>query len=249
MPDLLRILAEETTIFRQFNNYLDLSPRAVAFAAPNEDDIPHWNSVYPLTEFSRLSDAECAAAAQFYSDKGVTGHVIVPLPEWSEEPGEVEDYFFWGGAASTPPQRQVVSSLSPDLSSFSRIVQQSFDMADSTREYFQAKMEVLGARAGSRFWIAWRNGAPVGCASTFVTDGGANYLFNVGVVPEARRQGVASDVILSVCEQVAGDIYTYTPTEAMAEQILPAAGFVHAGRIAKPALADYMGARATASSG
>jgi ribosomal protein S18 acetylase RimI-like enzyme len=74
-----------------------------------------------------------------------------------------------------------------------------------TVEEILAGNRAEGIHDPRRWWLAWQSGRPVGVALTSAQpEGGSWDLAYMGVVPEARRQGVARELLLTVLLEARG---------------------------------------------
>ena len=242
---LQKIINEEISIFKIFTEYLELSENAIAFAVPDSEQIMHWNCVYSKVANHKFSKNELDKAQSFYSSLGVKGHLMLIDKKWKKSSLESEEYFYiinneTKSIYHSTDLSEFVPKCTQDLMSFCKILKSAFNLDDKTTLCFYNKMKVFSEHDGNKFWIVYKNNTPCGCASTFLTQSGHNFLFNVGVMPKYQGQNIGSQMVRSVVSMSDLPLYTYSYNSLMQNKILPDSGFKSAGWVYKLLLDTYV---------
>lgn len=244
MEPLDLAISQEQSIFRLFSCHAKISNRLTAFHAPDSNEVAHWDSAYPNSMTTKLTRDELALVKQYYKDHDKSGYILSGLPEHRDKSVDTNSYFALkesiGDRDIDPKSMDKFSA--PDLGTldfFSETIGKCFNLNEETVDFFRKKMVTIKKSVKSHFYVVHYDGNPCGVCSTFRTQNGSDFLFNVGVLPEFRMNGVASQMILFVASQAKTPLYTYTPNDSMRDSILPAAGFKFIGDVYTVPVSEY----------
>jgi GNAT superfamily N-acetyltransferase len=227
--ELFAALVEERSIFRQFSSSLHAGDYEL-FYSPESSQVPHWNLAYPsLPGMGNPSESTAKALAAKYASLNVNGHFASADPGFARQAAEESEYFRLderpAPTATKAASVAEVDNHEDDLPRFCDTIQEVFALNNETRAYFEKKMRLLATRPDSRFYVVKKGSVVVGACSTFRTEGGGDFLFNVAVREEFQGQGLARAVIQYAAERSGRPLYIYSHNPIMREGILPAAGF------------------------
>lgn len=230
---LFACLAEERSIFRDFNSYKDIGNFQV-FSSPGLSEIAHWNLAYPLKS-SHLTPnpEELRSIKLLFKQQNLSGHILVTDKNQSGGSAEESEYFLLTGAPKLDKSSLVneMTHVESELEQFCNLIQTSFSLKSETIAYFKIKMTMLSVRSETKFYIIKLQNNIVGGCSTFRTDSGATFMFNVAIHPRVQKRGLAKDIISYAAKKNTTPLYTYSHNPIMRESILPSIGFTSIGTI------------------
>lgn len=230
---LFTSLSEERSIFQSFNSFENIGSFEL-FSSPGLDEIPHWNLAYPLISSVPYPSTEDFEKINAYYSKMLTqGHLLVQDSKFSSIANEESEYFQLNDTPNLIDQNfsKEMSHTDSDLDRFCELIQTSFSLQKRTAEYFRKKMELLRQRPESKFFVVTIGKEIIGGCSTFRTENGSTFMFNVATHPKMQNKGIARDIIAYAALKSSKPFYTYSHNTIMRKTILPNLGFSSIGTV------------------
>lgn len=230
---LFTCLREERSIFRSFNSFENIGNFEL-FSSPGLDEVTHWNLAYPTNSSFLFPRSEDFVKMNSYYDKlAVQGHLLVDDSRFTRIAKEESEYFQLNDSPLVTEQNfsSEMSHTDSDLDQFCELIQISFSLQKKTAEYFRKKMELLSLRTDSKFFVIKIGRNIIGGCSTFKTDNGSTFMFNVATHPKMQNRGIGRDIIAYAALKSSKPFYTYSHNAVMRKSILPNLGFTSIGTI------------------
>lgn len=229
------IVQQEQTIFERFSQYHQISPSCTVFLTPNTTEVPHWNVVYPNKLPYTYSENETKNADELFNNENVYGHLISTDKEQHEQSNEVSEYFYLNSNSNSsthPDDSDDVQLLSDsNIDQFTNAVSDAFNFDSVTRKTFNKKMKLFASIKGNKFYVFGKNGKIAGTLSSFESEKGLKFLFNMSVALEFRGQGISSKLLEKVVKKNPGKYVIYSHNPIMRNVIIPRAGFKSVGTL------------------
>lgn len=228
--NLFQALKEEQSIFRHFSHYIKKNNHT-CFWSPEINTVPHWNLVYPDEQGLEI-DLDCIK--KLYFENSLTPHIIrFTQPKRVESISEEIEYFFLDKMKLNVNKvvHHDISHLDGDLDHFCEIIKKAFDFDIKTSQFFYQKMNCLYEQPNSKFYTINKKGSVIGCSSTFRTENGYDFMFNIATLPEFQRRGVAKSIIQYVTQVSERSLLIYSHNPIMREVILPKLGYKSLGSV------------------
>ncbi len=232
VSELVDAILQEQSVFRSFSHWKTLNEKCTAFCAPDTDLVPHWNLVYPSSVDARFNESDRQLIQSFYGERGRRPHLLTLGDDRKNCSVERLHYLVLRESLRMQvalPCLKVddgfMARHDVDLEAFADVVGAVFNFDEDTRRFFLSKMELMSRIDGSQFWIVYSGKRPIGTASTFLTENGGRFLFNVAIVQDVQNRGLGKSMLQTVVDETPRPIYVSSPNAAMVETILPSLGF------------------------
>lgn len=231
-PELFKCLTEERSIFRIFDSSQAIGDFE-AFHSPRREAIAHWNLTYPAkANKPNPTPDELSALLKFYQTLDIEGYLATTDRRTRDIAAEECEYFRLEGAPRVDRDVKVENyrHRPEDLRLFASVIQGCFILSDESKDAFLTKMEKLREHDGSRFYvIESKEGRIIGCANTIRTESGADFLFNVGALPDFNDLTYFDSIVAYVATRSTRPLYTYHRSPVMRNNVLRSTGFTPIG--------------------
>ncbi len=229
--DLIDAIKSEKEVFKNFSSFVSLSSKATLFYNSETSNVPHWNLVYPTKRNYIYTIDEVEKARAIFNQVGVAGHLLYDNSQYASQANEIAHYFYRDPHQSESSLPKEFEFLPQDVHVFTNIVAEVFTFDESAKKLFFQKMCHLSKIAGSRFFIVAIQGKPCGTLSSFQGTPGTHFLFNMAVLPQYRKMGVATALMNYAVDQIRGRIYGMTHNRVMQQSIAPQLNFKPLGTV------------------
>jgi len=238
MLSLRDVLAEEESIWQVVYSHQDLfAGKWRAYWHLPFPTIPHWNAVYPRDLSVQPTQAELTEFRRLYAEKGATGHIINPQGLPGEFTVSQDEYFFLKQAVPVKPSavdgkaKDFVIKETTDLELFARAVQIGFALPENFYSDFKEQMQKIKNNTPSSFLVAECDGNICGTISTFRTRSGYDFIMNLAVFPDYRKQGIAGALVSTVLHKCPKGTLVHTNSMELRKKLFPKLGFHSIGSV------------------
>ncbi|MFH1727576.1 MAG: GNAT family N-acetyltransferase [Pseudomonadota bacterium] len=230
---MLHVLKQEQSIFIDYNESITIQNFRL-FYAPSIKDSQYYNMAYPLTCKEEPDNKELKYIKEFYRNKGLEGLIASTNNSYLRDCKYSYHYMKLEKKITKIEDVQIKITCKKymndnELDAFCNIMKNAFSFSDELTEYFHDRLQILSKNHESNHWLVFDRDSLIACSSTFRTNDGGDFLFNVAVTPEYRKKSIGLQLIKYISQYSNSPLYVFTPNSIMKNRILPSIGFSSIG--------------------